>query len=89
MIIQVGPTSYDHNISDIILDLDWIGYDSNFTNVKNLIENFKDESTEIQPTHLRLHPQYVQFYLTYCNIFIHGILPMSSLIILNIKINFG
>jgi len=41
---------------------------------------------EITPTVLRVHPLYVKIYLTYFNIFVHGILPMIVLLILNVQI---
>ncbi|XP_023344148.1 FMRFamide receptor [Eurytemora carolleeae] len=54
--------------------------------------NFQNETLgqrlSLIPTRLRSNQTYIQVYLTYLNLFIHGVIPILALLILNIRIYF-
>ena len=49
------------------------------------LENDSSKETlwEIQPTSLRINPDYVKYYLIYSNLIVNSVLPFAILIILN------
>ena len=51
-----------------------------------LDQEFNSQITKISPTSLRLDPLYIQVYLIYLNLFVHGIIPFVLLVFFNTSI---
>ncbi|XP_023334081.1 probable G-protein coupled receptor frpr-1 isoform X2 [Eurytemora carolleeae] len=56
----------------------------------DIVENFQNgtgqmsnQTVRIVPTDLRINPTYIKVYLIYLNLFIHGVIPLICLVILN------